>query len=65
MRLFTLLLGSATVLALPATAEESFPAKLAGHAALPALTLVAPPADAPRDALLAGKFTTPRATARP
>ncbi len=65
MRLFTLLLGSATVLALPATAEESFPAKLAGHAALPALTLVAPPADAPRDALLAGKFTTPSRNSTP
>src|SRR5690606_21266171 len=44
-------------LTLPALAEEAFPAKLAGHAFLPAFTLVAPPADAPRDALISGKFT--------
>lgn len=52
----TLLAGLAT-LASPALAEETFPAKLAGHAVLPALTLVAPPADAPRDLWVAGKFT--------
>ena len=40
-----------------ATAEENFRAKLAGHAVLPAMTLVAPPADAPRDAWVSGKFT--------
>lgn len=44
-------------LALPASAEEIYPAKLAGHAFLPAFTLVAPPADAPRDAMISGKFT--------
>ncbi|MEO3997751.1 esterase-like activity of phytase family protein [Mesorhizobium sp. CAU 1732] len=42
---------------IPASAEETFPAKLAGHAYLPALTLVTPPADAPRDAWVSGKFT--------
>lgn len=42
---------------LPAAAEETFKATLAGHAVLPALTLIAPPADAPRDALISGKFT--------
>ncbi|MEF3049007.1 esterase-like activity of phytase family protein [Pseudotabrizicola sp. L79] len=41
----------------PATAQETFPATLAGHAYLPALSLVAPPADAPRDAWISGKFT--------
>ena len=55
MRLTLALL--ATCAALPAHAEETFPATLAGHAWLPALTLVTPPADAPRDAWLSGKFT--------
>ena len=52
---------AATALAafcLPASAEEVFPAKLAGHAFLPALTLIAPPADAPRDAWVSGKCTS-------
>lgn len=44
-------------LATSAAAEETFTAKLAGHAYLPALTLIAPPADAPRDAWVSGKFT--------
>lgn len=47
------------VLPLPALAETAFPATLAGHAALPALSLVAPPADAPRDFWISGKFTGP------
>ena len=38
-------------------AEEVYPAKLAGHAYLPANTMLAPPADAPRDAWISGKFT--------
>ncbi len=46
-------------LAAPAAAQETaFPATLKGHAFLPALSLVTPPADAPRDAWLSGKFTT-------
>ncbi len=46
-------------LATPAIAQETtFPATLKGHAFLPALTLIAPPADAPRDAWVSGKFTT-------
>ncbi|MEM6441431.1 MAG: esterase-like activity of phytase family protein, partial [Pseudomonadota bacterium] len=55
-----LILGSALVwLAAPLPAEETrFPAVLAGHAVLPALTLVPPPPDAPRDALVSGKFAT-------
>ncbi|MGA0540772.1 esterase-like activity of phytase family protein [Neotabrizicola sp. VNH66] len=43
--------------ACPALAEDTFPAKLAGHAFLPAHTLIAPPADAPRDLWISGKFT--------
>lgn len=52
------LLASAALIALtlPAGAEQVFNATLAGHAYLPAFTLVAPPADAPRDAWVAGKF---------
>ncbi|GGE33828.1 hypothetical protein GCM10007276_08960 [Agaricicola taiwanensis] len=46
-----------SALMLPASAEEVFRAKLAGHALLPALSLVTPPADAPRDAWMSGKFT--------
>ena len=51
--------------ALPATAEDLFPATLAGHAALPALSLIAPPADAPADAWISGKFTGPARNDRP
>ena len=52
-------------LAVPAKAEQVFPATLAGHALLPAFTLVAPPADAPRDAWISGKFTGPTRNDRP
>ncbi|KGJ03869.1 Uncharacterized conserved protein [Paracoccus halophilus] len=37
--------------------EQLFPATLAGHAVLPAFSLIAPPADAPRDLWISGKFT--------
>ena len=57
MRLSLSVFAVAAVLAAPALAEESFPATLAGHAFLPALSLVEPPADAPRDAWISGKFT--------
>lgn len=57
------------VLALAAQAaaaeEQNFPATLAGHAYLQALSLVAPPADAPRDAWISGKFTGPTRNAVP
>ncbi|WP_132996798.1 esterase-like activity of phytase family protein [Sulfitobacter pontiacus] len=46
-----------SLLAAPAVAQETFDAALAGHAYLPALSLVAPPADAPKDAWISGKFT--------
>ena len=37
---------------------EPYPATLAGHVVIPALTLIAPPADAPADLKVSGKFTT-------
>jgi hypothetical protein len=42
-----------------AHADEARPARLLGHAFVPALSLIAPPGDAPRDAWIAGKFTGP------
>ncbi|ABC22523.1 esterase-like activity of phytase family protein [Rhodospirillum rubrum] len=51
----TLALGAA----LPALAQEKFPAELAGQAMLPAMTLVQPPADAPAALAVSGKFTLP------
>lgn len=48
-----------TALTLPAAAEQMFPAKLAGHALIPAFTFLPVPADAPKDAQVAGKFTGP------
>ena len=50
----------------PALAQEqTFPATLAGHALIPAMTLIAPPADAPKDAAVSGKFTGPARNAVP
>jgi hypothetical protein len=40
-------------------AQSQAPAELLGQAILPANTLLQPPADAPRDALVSGKFTGP------
>ncbi|GHG83160.1 esterase-like activity of phytase family protein [Pseudodonghicola xiamenensis] len=57
MRLSLSVLALASALAAPAIAEETFPATLAGHAYIPALTLITPPADAPRDTWISGKFT--------
>lgn len=42
----------------PAHAQQAFPATLAGHAVMPAMTVIAAPADAPGDLRHAGKFTT-------
>ena len=42
-----------------AFAETTFPATLAGHALIPAFTMLTPPADAPKDAAISGKFTGP------
>ena len=55
MRLVLALLACST--AAPALSEEVFPATLAGHATLPAFTMVTPPPDAPRDLWVSGKFT--------
>lgn len=44
---------------MPAAADQAFPAKLAGHAVLPALSFFDPPADAPADLAISGKFTAP------
>lgn len=62
MRLSIAVLACVAGVAQPALAqnaqtEESFPARLAGHALLPAMTMAAPPADAPRDLWISGKFT--------
>jgi hypothetical protein len=38
--------------------EPTFAATLAGHALIPAMTLIAPPADAPTEAKISGKFTS-------
>ncbi|RWR32599.1 hypothetical protein D2T31_01060 [Sinirhodobacter populi] len=57
MRLCSAIILTAAAMTASAHAEEVFPARLAGHAYFPALTLIAPPADAPRDLWVSGKFT--------
>jgi hypothetical protein len=57
-RLFCSFIAAAT-LASPAFAETKFPATLAGHAILPAMTLVPPPADAPEQLQISGRFAGP------
>ena len=42
---------------IPAMADSALPGRLAGHAILPALTFIDPPADAPADLAISGKFT--------
>ncbi|MFC7734621.1 esterase-like activity of phytase family protein [Roseomonas sp. GCM10028921] len=56
-----ILMASAALLALAgaARADQRFEAVLEGQAILPANTLVQPPADAPADARVAGKFAGP------
>jgi hypothetical protein len=53
----TLALPMAAALSSAAFAQD-YPATLAGHAVLPALSFVDAPADAPSDLTIAGKFTT-------
>jgi len=43
-----------------AVAQQAYPATLAGHAVLPAQSVIAAPQDAPQDLQVAAKFTTPR-----
>lgn len=57
--LIAALLLSSTMLAGAQDAPKEFPAKLLGHALLPANTMVPAPADAPADLKVSGKFTTP------
>ena len=54
----TVLLVTASAWAVPAAAQTAFPATLAGHAVLPALSLIPAPQDAPADLQVSGKFTT-------
>ena len=51
------LLGLAAV-PLASSAQTAYPATLAGHAVLPAMSLIQPPKDAPADLRVSGKFTT-------
>jgi hypothetical protein len=56
MRLVALSTALAS-LGAPALAEDRFPATLAGHALIPAASVIAAPDDAPPDARISGKFT--------
>jgi hypothetical protein len=58
MRL-TACIVAACALATPAAAQQQFPATLAGHALIPAAASFAPPADAPADLAVSGKFVSP------
>jgi hypothetical protein len=57
-RLYPLAALAAALIPLAANAQNAFPATLAGHAILPAMSLIAAPHDAPPDLKNAGKFTT-------
>ena len=54
----TMLLVTASAWAVPAAAQTAFPATLARHAVLPALSTVPAHPDAPSDVQVSGKFTT-------
>ena len=57
------LLAVALAAPLDASAQQQFPATLAGHAVLPALALMLePPRDAPESFAIAGKYTGPART---
>ena len=45
------------IFAAPAAADQATPGKLAGHAIVPAQSFFNPPADAPADLAISGKFT--------
>ncbi|RCW64431.1 esterase-like activity of phytase family protein [Pseudorhodoferax soli] len=64
-RLTLAALACAAALSSVAHAQQAYPATLAGHAVLPALSLIAPPADAPADLRRAGKFTTAQRADKP
>ena len=54
-----LIAAAALVLATAAAAQTKYPAVLEGQAVLPALTLVPPPADAPADLAISGRYAGP------
>lgn len=53
-----IMLVTAAAWSVQAAAQTAFPATLAGHAVLPALSLIPAPKDAPADLQVSGKFTT-------
>ncbi len=60
MRTYPFLAATAVVvLAAQAAAQTKYPAVLEGHAVLPAKTLVPPPADAPQDLQISGRYAGP------
>ncbi len=61
MRTHLLLATSATslLLALPGFAQTKYPATLQSHAILPAMTLVSPPGDAPKELQISGRYSGP------
>lgn len=58
-RLIAALLISSTLVAAAEEALPEYPAKLLGHALLPANTIIPAPADAPEDLKISGKFLKP------
>ena len=59
MRALLLSCAAAIGFAASVHADQRFDSTLVGHAILPAFTMAVPPADAPRDALVSGKFAGP------
>jgi len=62
IRPLPLLVAASTIafgLASTAFAQQKFPAILEGHAILPAMTLIPPPADAPSELQISGRFAGP------
>ena len=60
MRAYPFLAATAVlVLATQAAAQTKYPAVLEGHAVLPAMTLVPPPADAPQELQISGRYAGP------
>ena len=57
-RMTLMAIAASAVISFPVSAQQAYPATLAGHAVLPALTLIAAPEDAPADLRNSGKFTT-------
>jgi hypothetical protein len=61
MRTYAIFTATAVALALAAHAhaQTKYPAALEGHAVLPAMTLVPPPADAPQELQISGRYAGP------